>query len=142
MAFHRLVYYSQTRPSALGPMDAALPKILKIAQERNAAAAVTGALLACGEWFLQALEGSKLSVLETYARILKDPRHQNQKVITETTSSERLFSGWNMCGVQLSPTDDHIVQTLETKAVFNPAKLPAAGATTLLVTIRQIQSKR
>ena len=142
MTFHRLVYFSRTRPSALGAMDEALPRILKVAQERNGAAAVTGALLACGQWFLQALEGSKLSVLETYARILKDPRHQEQKVITEATSTERLFAGWSMCGLQLSPTDSQIVQTLESSAVFNPAKLTAAGATKLLVTITQIQSKR
>lgn len=142
MVFHRLVYFSRTRPSALGAMDVALPKILKIAQERNGAADVTGALLACGEWFLQALEGPKIRVLETYSRILKDPRHRDQKVVAETTSSERLFSGWNMCGLQLSPTDKQIVQTLESSAVFNPAKLTAAGAIKLLVTIRQIQSKR
>ena len=123
-------------------MDVALPAILKVAQERNAAADVTGALLACGGWFLQALEGPKISVLETYGRIVKDPRHQDHKVITETTSAERLFSGWSMCGIQLSPIDAHIVRTLQSSAVFNPAKLTAAGATNLLVTIRQIQSKR
>lgn len=141
MPLHRLVYCSRARPAAVAEMDATLAAILEVSRRRNKAVEVTGALLACGGWFLQALEGSKTAVTETYERIWEDPRHDEHKVIDEAAVSERLFSEWNMCGLHLSPTDQQIVKTLESSGSYDPTRLLAPAAIKLLVTIRQIQSK-
>jgi hypothetical protein len=55
--------------------------------------------------------------------------------------SERLFSGWSMCGLQLSATDAQIIQALEKGASFAAANLTLSGALKLLVTVRQIQTR-
>jgi hypothetical protein len=138
---YRLVYWSRAHLSAAADMDAALAAILEVSRTRNEAASVTGALLACGPWFLQALEGHRTAVLQTYARIARDRRHDSPAVIVGEGVALRSFSGWHMCGLRLSPTDTQIVETLESSGAYDPAKLTPAGATKLLLTVRQIQSK-
>lgn len=99
---HRLVYCSEASEPIIRSMDVALPQILAVAQARNSAVGVTGSLLVCNGWFLQALEGPMKAVLETYGRVLRDPRHLNLKIINATPTRERHFAEWSMCGLQLS----------------------------------------
>lgn len=139
---HRLVYCSKARLDIVARMDTVLPEILSIAQKRNAAVNVTGALLCCDGWFLQALEGPMVNVLETYGRIVRDPRHLTATVIEATPTRERLFSQWSMCGVALSPVDKEIVNALESNGGFHQARTKPASALKLLGTVRKIQSTR
>jgi hypothetical protein len=118
-----------------------LPAILRVSRERNQAADVTGALLSCGGWFLQALEGSMTDVIETYTRILKDPRHEKVKIIERSTASGRLFPGWSMCGQHLESIDEHIVRSIESSGSFDPRTMTPAGAWKLLGTVMAIQTK-
>ena len=71
---HRLLYCSRVRLIGKSSIKEELPTILKIAQARNSAVDVTGALLVCNGWFVQELEGPMQPVLETYGRITRDPR--------------------------------------------------------------------
>ena len=54
---HRLLYCSRVRLIGKSSIKEELPTILKIAQARNSAVDVTGALLVCNGWFVQELEG-------------------------------------------------------------------------------------
>jgi Sensors of blue-light using FAD len=127
---------------AIGSMDVALPQILAVAQARNSAVGVTGALLVCNGWFVQALEGPMKAVLETYGRVMKDPRHEGLKVIEATPTRERHFSEWSMCGLQLSPVDREIVETLESGGTFDPSRFSGEKAIGLLRAVAQMQGLR
>jgi Sensors of blue-light using FAD len=139
---HRLIYCSKARLDVMGSIEAALPEILSVAQKRNSAVNVTGALLCCDGWFLQALEGPMVNVLETYGRVMRDPRHDGLTLVEATPTRERLFSQWSMCGLSLSPVDKQIVKTLESNDGFHQARIRPQSALKLLGTVRQIQSKR
>ncbi len=99
----------------------------------------SGALLECGGWFLQALEGPRLNVLEVYERIASDPRHRAIRLIKAEPITERKFADWNMCGRCLSPTDKQILELLENRRAFSPFGLTPAGALNLLMVVREIQ---
>lgn len=118
-----------------------LSKILKVAQARNSAVDVTGALLVCDGWFVQELEGPMQPVLKTYGRIKRDPRHEQLTIIEAIPTGERHFANWSMCGLQVSAVDREIVQVLSSSGAFNPTKLSAARALNLLVSVGKMQRK-
>jgi len=140
-SLYKLIYCSRPSQGVVANADEVLTAILRVSRERNQAANVTGALLSCGGWFLQALEGSMTDVLGTFARILKDPRHDKVKLIERSTASKRLFLGWSMCGQHLESIDEHIVQSIESSGSFDPPTMTPAGALKLLVTVMTIQNK-
>ena len=80
-------------------------------------------------------------VLETYGRIMRDPRHEQLTIIEAIPTRERHFANWSMCGLQVSPVDREIVQTLSSGGAFDPTKLAAARALNLLVTVGKLQRK-
>jgi hypothetical protein len=138
---HRLLYCSKVRLTPTTSIDVELPKILKVAQAHNRAVDVTGALLVCNGWFLQELEGPMQSVLETYGRITRDPRHEELTLIEAIPTRERSFANWSMCGLQVSPVDREIVQVLSSGGSFDPTRLSATRALNLLVTVGKMQQK-
>jgi hypothetical protein len=115
--------------------------ILSAAVPRNAGRGVSGALLACDKWFVQALEGDRLTVGELYNLICADRRHRDATVIKTGPIERRSFEGWSMCGRTLSPRDDAIIRTLETRKVFDPADLSATSALKLLEVVRNLQAQ-
>ena len=115
--------------------------ILAVAVPRNTRAQVSGALLACDKWFVQALEGDRLVVGEIYQKTCGDPRHHDTQVITAGPIGDRNFADWSMCGQTLSPTDDAIIHTLNKKKGFNPAGLSAQSALRLLEIVRSLQTR-
>jgi hypothetical protein len=122
-------------------IDAELPNILKVAQVCNGAVDVTGALLACNGWFVQEPEGPMQSVLETYGRITRDPRHKELTTIEAIPKRERHFANWSMCGLQISPVDREIVQVLSSGGAFDPTRLGPARALNLLIAVGKMQRK-
>ena len=140
-ALHRLIYYSRAEISSGDQLAPMMTSILSAAAPRNAQRGVSGALLACDEWFVQALEGERLTIGELYNLIRADRRHRNPTVIKAGPIGRRTFEGWGMCGRTLSPRDDAIVQTLATRKAFHPAELSAASALKLLEVVRNLQAK-
>jgi hypothetical protein len=88
----RLVYMSERTPSA--PLD--ITQIIETSRRNNSSAGVTGFLMFDGEYFAQALEGTRMAVTHTYNRIVGDGRHQNIHLISCMDVKERLFPGWAM----------------------------------------------
>jgi len=123
-------------------IDDALAGILTIAQARNSACDVTGALLICNGWFVQVLEGPMQAVLQTYGRITRDPRHAELTIIEATPTRDRHFAEWSMCGLGFSPVDREIVGVLSAGGAFDPTRLNATRALNLLASVGKMQRTR
>lgn len=89
----QLVYISTARQPI---SDTMLEMVLATSRPRNAAAGVTGLLVAGRRRFLQALEGPEPAVLDTYARIKADPRHHAFVLLTGRGVESRQFGDWSM----------------------------------------------
>jgi len=90
---YNLIYSSVLTP---GVTKDDLKKILIVGQLKNAALNVSGVVCFNANFFLQILEGEKDAVEAIYAKIVKDTRHRNLKVITQGTLKQRNFAGWSM----------------------------------------------
>jgi hypothetical protein len=92
MALRQLVYAS--RPFGFDP--SVLSNILMDARRANARDAITGALIARQDLYLQLLEGPEDKVREAYRRITRDDRHLEVTCLLDRATSARLFPGWAM----------------------------------------------
>jgi hypothetical protein len=101
-----LIYVSRAAPG-LGMAE--IEAIGEVAQRRNGASDVTGALLFYAGYFLQALEGHEADVRTTFARIERDPRHRDVQVLAGVAAGERLFGQWSMRRVVPPAGDDRAV---------------------------------
>lgn len=92
---YRLIYASRTR---FGDGDAPVivKDILERSRKNNVALKVTGALFFNETNFAQVLEGERRHVDQTFARIERDPRHQDISVLFREPVPERGFSDWSM----------------------------------------------
>ena len=66
------------------------------AQLRNRADEITGVLLGDGETFLQVLEGPKVTVEDTFLRVIVDPRHHSLLLLSRRLVTAREFGVWEM----------------------------------------------
>lgn len=140
-SLHRIVYFSRAVINAADEMTDMMQSILSVAVPRNAKADVSGALLACDKWFVQVLEGDRLSVGEIYQMIRSDRRHRDTTVITAGPIVERSFAGWSMCGQTLCATDDAIIDILQNKKLFDPATLTVDATLRLLLMVKNLQAR-
>ncbi len=100
MTLKTIIYASS---AAQGFEEGSLYSILESSRRNNLRSGVSGVLL-YGDWnFLQVLEGEEDAVDATYARIMKDPRHQRLMCFYEGAIKQRGFPGWEM-GFERAPT--------------------------------------
>lgn len=131
-SINQLVYISQ----AVRKMSSdELLDIQRVAKENNAKIDVTGSLFYNGGWFLQVLEGPAATIDALYAKIEKDPRHKNSRVLYNQSATFRTFMRWsmNMTNLDDRQTDkyDELVEIIE--AAKGERKIGAASpAVTLL----------
>ncbi|HEY3694370.1 BLUF domain-containing protein [Phenylobacterium sp.] len=135
-AVHRLIYASRQRFAANEPAAQALEAIAASAARHNAAAGVTGLLLAHGGWLLQVLEGPANAVMTTYRRILDDPRHDEPRVIISGPVREREFEEAGMDARRMNPAGDCILGALDQRTAFTPRELSDVSALALLKAVR------
>lgn len=139
-SLHRLVYVSRQR--VLTPdLDHEVGQIVQASIRNNRDLALTGLLLVHDGWFVQALEGPAEAVMNTYRRILDDPRHESAKVLSAGPVEARAFGDWNMCARRMSDADDSILDVLERREVFEPEGLTGTAALRLLKAVRGIQER-
>lgn len=136
----QLIYTSRVAPG-LEDEDTLLRSILAVSVRNNAAVAVTGMLLRHCDHFIQALEGSAAAVEAIYRRVLRDPRHQDLKLIQEATPTVRSFPSWAMCGYNLGPADNEILEVLALRRGFDPQSISGSGALSLLRTVHAVQQR-
>jgi len=92
--------------------------IVSFAQRNNARLNVTGALVTCGDLFLQTLEGDKTNVMSLYKKIEKDDRHTNCVIINTESAEEfgmqRKYNGWAMENIYLKESESVLHTALNT----------------------------
>lgn len=124
MKLRRLAYLS----TASQPMDeAALRNLLRAARHNNGRHRISGYLHYHQGSFIQVLEGPDRTVEETYARICRDPRHHDVRVLVDDSVSRRTFANWSMgctCEAQLSPATLHRIQASIDKLRLQQPVLP------------------
>ncbi len=138
---HRLIYASRQALPSNADLDETVGDIIRASIRNNREQAITGLLLVHDGWFVQALEGPQGAVADTYGRITGDPRHAETRVLTEGAAPGRAFADWNMCARTLSEADDVLLEELEQRRAFAPARLDGRGALRLLKAVRDIQGR-
>ena len=93
MRLVRLIYFSSISESTSAED---VLKILKIAQIRNSEVGITGALLLSNGYFVQALEGSRQAVSNTFCKLSRDSRHKNIHLSSFEEIDRREFHDWAM----------------------------------------------
>ncbi|MEC7522675.1 MAG: BLUF domain-containing protein [Myxococcota bacterium] len=102
MALSQLIYVSRaTRKLTLRDTMA----ILDAAKPNNEANGVTGLLAYGGGHFLQVLEGEGRQVTDTFARILRDARHEEAQIVDFSIIQARRFDDWSMHLINLDDPD-------------------------------------
>ncbi len=97
----RVLYTSRAR----GNSDSLLMQvdILATSQRNNARDDLTGALLIHDGRFLQVLEGAAQALDRLMTRLAGDPRHDDVVVIERKPIPARVFSGWTIASVRVTP---------------------------------------
>lgn len=135
----RLVYASRSVNSPeSGAVDPAIGSILSQSRRNNQKAAVGGVLFFGDGYFFQCLEGEESAVTATYARILKDKRHHDARVLSKQPADSRLFSDWSM---KFVPAADDVQRLLQQHGYqrFTPFSFSGAFVNELLTYFRQAQ---
>ncbi len=73
-----------------------LAQVMKVSQQNNQAAGITGCMLYQDGCFMQMLEGSRENVLKLMEHIQADRRHKNLHIVIEGHEQQRIFLDWNM----------------------------------------------
>ena len=136
----QLIYTSRVAPG-LQDEDALLRSILAVSVRNNAAVAVTGMLLRHRDHFFQALEGSATAVEAIYRRVRRDPRHRDLRLLQDAPRASRSFAGWAMCGYNLGPADNEILDILNLRRDLDPRQINGSSALSLLRTVHAIQKR-
>lgn len=74
----------------------ALAELMARARLHNVQHAITGILLHTDDQFMQVVEGPQATVEQLMARIHKDTRHEDVRIIMTHTVSRRDFGEWGM----------------------------------------------
>jgi hypothetical protein len=139
--FHRLIYRSRQTAEVAADLDFVVGQIIRSSIRNNREENLTGMLVSFQGVFLQTLEGDADRVRRVYGRILNDGRHCEPAVISAGPAEKRLFAEWNMCARDLSPSDKAIIDVLDARGPFDPARLTPASALRLLTTVADIQRR-
>ncbi|GAW41967.1 Sensors of blue-light using FAD [Brevundimonas sp. SH203] len=102
MPLFRIVYVSRaagTAASGLMP----LVDIIGVSDQNNRRDQLTGVLLRHDGRFFQVLEGARVDLDRTLARVRSDGRHADMKVLSDHAVEARMFPDWAMAQVEATP---------------------------------------
>lgn len=88
-----------------------LVALLELARRKNQEVGLTGMLLYCSQSFLQLLEGDRVALDATYARIAADERHTNLRRLMYVDAAAPLFGDWTMGFEHID--DEELAEDLE-----------------------------
>lgn len=96
---YSLIYTSR----AVAPLDhQAMLTLLTLARTNNCGQHITGVLLHSADHFLQVLEGTREEVDLLFAKIQRDSRHNQLRLLGKGPIRRREFPNWSMGFSQLS----------------------------------------
>jgi hypothetical protein len=102
MSLGHILYISD----ALTSERAALENIRSVSTHYNARNGITGVLFYSAGQFVQLLEGDPDDIRHLFAKIERDPRHKNVRLLIERPTPKRLFPDWNMGLLNLDQYSD------------------------------------
>ena len=106
----QLVYMS-TAP--VPPSDEELHALCEQGARNNRQHEITGVLLCHGGYYLQALEGPKVAVEDTFLRIIADPRHHSLQVLSRKVLTAREFGHWAMCTCDTQEDEQTVIDRVD-----------------------------
>ncbi|CAN5324249.1 hypothetical protein BH09PSE1_BH09PSE1_08630 [soil metagenome] len=106
----QLVYRSVSLVGARSGLQ--MSDILAEARPRNAAAGVTGALTVVDGHFVQIIEGPEGALDDLVARLVRDRRHRDLRVLDRRKAKTRTFGDWDMVSPRLVPTEAQEIRLL------------------------------
>jgi hypothetical protein len=111
MALFQLIYVS----TLVNPNPEVVKEVLEVSVENNKRNEITGMMLYADGNIVQALEGEKAVVIDTFSRILTDTRHKGIFLLFEDAIATRDFAAWSMgyrqitkSGIEKSAAAAHI----------------------------------
>lgn len=122
----RCLYASR---AAAGTGAAILDEILVQSRRNNPAKGITGMLCVSNDVFIQLLEGGRDEVCDLYNAIVRDPRHQNVRLLAYDEISQRQFGSWTMGRVDLARVNPSVLLKYFKRAELDP--FDASGSATL-----------
>lgn len=142
MSLVRLVYFSRNRLDASrGALADRVSEILATSVANNRQADISGGLIFSGEWFAQVLEGDRIAVGETFARIQRDTRHGELTTIECRLTDTRRFSFWWMAAAGWSAQNADLFRQYCGVDTLAPYRLDGDAACDLISAVLQQQMK-
>ncbi len=122
----RCLYASR---AAAGTGAAILDEILVQSRRNNPAKGITGMLCISNDVFIQLLEGGRDEVCDLYNAIVRDPRHEQVRLLAYDEISQRQFGNWTMGRVDLARVNPSVLLKYFKRAELDP--FSASGTATL-----------
>lgn len=120
MDLHTLVFMS----NAIRPLtEIELSHLSIVSACNNHRWGITGLLIYCDGNFIEAIEGQKAAIDQTFGRIARDPRHSRLEVLLSAPIEERNFSTTSMgvlSGERLEPLDRERFRAVADRAKSDP----------------------
>ena len=140
MSLVRLVYFSRNRLDASrGALAERVSEILSASVANNQRTDISGGLVFSGEWFAQVLEGDRIAVVETFARIQRDARHGDVSTIECRLADTRRFGFWWMAAAGWSARNADLFRQYCGSETFMPCRLDGDAACDLIGAVLQQQ---
>jgi hypothetical protein len=143
MSLVRLVYFSRNRLDASrGALAERVGEILSLSVANNRQADISGGLIFSGEWFAQVLEGDRVAIVETFARIQRDQRHGEVSTIECRLADTRRFGFWWMAAAGWSADNAALFRQYCGRETFAPYRLDGDAACDLISAVLHNQMNR
>ena len=130
----QLLYASRALVPVTGEVASS---ILEASFRNNRAVNVGGTLFVGAGYFMQCLEGPRDAVNDTYARILRDPRHSRLTLLQYERIVQRRYAGWAMNYISEREAVHGILQRFMLEDRFDPFALDGTQAKTLLEALHE-----
>ena len=136
MSLVRLVYFSRNKlDTSRGALADRVTEVLSASVANNRQADISGGLVFSSEWFAQVLEGDRVAVVETFARIQRDARHGDVGTIECRLADTRRFGFWWMAAAGWSPQYAALFRQYCGRETFAPYRLDGDAACDLIAAV-------
>lgn len=125
----RMLYASRAA-APLGP--AVIEEILAQSRRNNPPRGITGILCFSADQFIQVLEGGRDEVCELFNTLVRDPRHEQVRLLSYEEILERRFASWTMGHVDIEKVNPSLLLKYAEKATFNPFAISSRASMALL----------
>lgn len=134
------IIYTSTATKQFKPKD--IENILSTSKLKNSKKELTGMLCFSRNFFLQCIEGSRISVNELYHKILNDPRHEKIVLLDYNEIFEREFNDWSMAYLPELNLTNAINLKFSESSQFSPYSMSGESAHRMMLELKnKLQSK-